>query len=41
MGEEGKILGLSKPMVLIVPKIPFHYMHILYTVPNQSILLAI
>lgn len=39
--EEGKILGLSKPMLLIVPKIPFHYMHILYTVPNQSILLVI
>lgn len=39
--EEGKILGISKPMLLIVPKISFHYMHILYTVPNQSILLAI
>lgn len=39
--EEGKILGLSKPMLLIVPKIPLHYMHTLYTVPNQSILLVI
>lgn len=39
--EEGKILGLSKPMLLIVPKISLHYMHILYTVPNQSILLVI